>query len=94
MNKRTFLKLLSAAMAGPVAAQKKLTNWAGNLTYSTDHLAEAASFEQVRSLLRSKDKVRVLGTRHCFNGIADSPHALLSLKPMDRVVALDPKAPR
>ncbi len=34
----------------------------------------------------------MLGTRHCFNGIADSTHALISLKPMDQVVALDPKA--
>ena len=34
----------------------------------------------------------MLGTRHCFNDIADSRHALISLKPMDRVVALDPQA--
>jgi xylitol oxidase len=33
----------------------------------------------------------VLGTRHCFNGIADSTHALISLATLDRVVALDRK---
>ena len=32
----------------------------------------------------------MLGTRHCFNGIADSTHQLLSLREMDQVVALDP----
>ncbi len=73
MNKRTFLNVVSAAIASPVIAtlsawaeKQKLTNWAGNLTYSTDRLQEAASVEQIRSLLRSEDKVKVLGTRHCF----------------------------
>ena len=69
-----------------------LTNWAGNYRYSTDNLVTLASVEQVRSYVREHDSMRALGTRHCFNGIADSPHALLSLKPMDRVVSLDPKA--
>jgi xylitol oxidase len=73
-------------------AKQKLTNWAGNLTYGTDRLREASSVEQIRSLLRSEDKVKVLGTRHCFNSIADSRYNLLSLKPMHEVVALDPAA--
>ena len=34
----------------------------------------------------------MLGTRHCFNGIADSTANFISLVPMDRVVALDTKA--
>src|ERR1700682_4576147 len=96
VTKRTFLNLLSAAIASPViarlsawTAKQKLTNWAGNLSYSTDHLHEAASVEQIRSRLRSQDKVKVLGTRHCFNSIADSRQNLLSLKPMHEVVALD-----
>src|SRR5207249_4159850 len=56
---------------------------------STDNVHEAASVEQVRSVLRSQEKVKVLGTRHCFNSIADSRYNLLSLKPMHEVVALD-----
>ena len=32
----------------------------------------------------------MLGTRHCFNGIADSTADLLSLREMNRVVSLDP----
>ena len=46
----------------------------------------------IQSVLRSQDKVKVLGTRHCFNSIADSRYNLLSLKPMHEVVALDPVA--
>jgi alditol oxidase len=96
VNKRTFLNLLSTTIASPVigplsawADEQKLTNWAGNLVYGTQRLREAASEDQLRSLLRSLDKVKVLGTRHCFNSIADSSHNLLSLKPMHGVVALD-----
>ena len=73
-------------------AKQKLTNWAGNLTYSTDRLSEATSIDEIRSFLKSHDKVKALGTRHCFNSIADSRYNLLSLKPMHEVVSLDGEA--
>ncbi len=74
------------------ASKNKLQNWAGNLEYSTDRLYSANSLEQVRSYVKKQSKLKVLGTRHCFNNIADSTHNLLSLKSMDGVVALDPEA--
>jgi alditol oxidase len=96
VNKRTFLNLLSTALTSPVlapiaawAGKQKLTNWAGNLTYGTSRLHEVASVNQIRSFLKAQDKVKVLGTRHCFNSIADSRQNLLSLKPMHDVVAID-----
>jgi alditol oxidase len=99
MNKRTFLRMLSTTFASPVAAplsawmaKQKPTNWAGNISYSTDRLHEAASVGQIQSFLRSQDKVKVLGTRHCFNSIADSRYKLLSLKPMHEAAAIDPAA--
>jgi alditol oxidase len=99
MNKRTFIKLSSAMIAGPVisplfawASGDKLTNWAGNLEYSTENLYPANSLQQVREFVKKQSRLKVLGTRHCFNKIADSTHNLLSLKSMDKVVALDPDA--
>jgi alditol oxidase len=97
MNKRTFIKLFSAVIASPALSplltwasnNKKLKNWAGNLEYGTDRLYSADSVEQVRSYVRKQSKLKVLGTRHCFNNIADSTDNLLSLKSMDEVVALD-----
>ena len=74
------------------ASGGQLTNWAGNYRYGTDNLHRLTSIEQVRKFVSEHDSLKVLGTRHCFNGIADSTHALISLKPMDQVVALDPKA--
>ena len=104
MNKRTFLKLSMASLCaspgaglvgmepGDPASGVHLTNWAGNYRYGTDDLHHLMSIEQVRMFVKEHDSLKVLGTRHCFNGIADSTHALISLKSMDRVVALDAKS--
>ncbi len=99
MNKRAFIRLFAAVIASPVispllawASKNKLKNWAGNLEYSTDRLYSANSVEQVRSYVKKHSKLKVLGTRHCFNNIADSTHNLLSMKSMDEVVALEPEA--
>ena len=99
MNKRTFLRLFSSLAAWPAispllawAAGTRLKNWAGNLEYGTDRLYSPDSLEQVRRFVKAQGKLKVLGTRHCFNDIADSPQSLLSLKSMDKVLALDPDA--
>jgi xylitol oxidase len=99
MKKRTFIKLSSAMLAGPAlsplvswAASDKLKNWAGNFAYSTDRLFPAKSTGQVQELVRKHQNLKVLGTRHCFNSIADSTHNLISLAPMEQVVSLDPKS--
>lgn len=99
MKKRTFLKLSSVLMTTPIvepltrwSKAEKLKNWAGNYEYSTDKLYPAKSIQQAQEFIKKHDKFKVLGTRHCFNGIADSTHTFLSLKDMDEVVALDAEA--
>lgn len=99
MNKRTFLKLCSTIMASGVVSpllarmpDEKLKNWAGNIEYGTENLYAANSVEQVQRFVKSQSKLKVLGTRHCFNNIADSNYQFLSLKPMDEIVALDQQA--
>jgi alditol oxidase len=99
LNKRSFLKSVFFLMGTPVmaplfswAAGEKLQNGAGNLEYGTEDLQSADSFDQVPEFVRTHAHFKVLGTRHCFNNIADSKHALLSLKPMDQVAELDAKA--
>src|ERR1700755_173108 len=97
MKKRTFLKLSSVMMAGSVltplidmAQDTPLTNWAGNYRYSTSSLLQPASIEEARTLVKRYNKLKVLGTRHCFNNIADSKDHFLSLRPMNEVIAIDP----
>lgn len=92
MNKRTFLKTLAAAPFAGWMGKQQLTNWAGNLTYSTERVKEASSVEQVQRFVRSQQKLRVLGSRHCFNSIADSRYNLLSVMPMQEVVSIDADA--
>lgn len=69
-----------------------MKNWAGNIEYGTEQLETARSLDQIREVVRKQANLKVLGTRHCFNTIADSKDRFLSLKEMDRVVALDPTA--
>jgi alditol oxidase len=97
MNKRTFIKLIAAAIAVPTVSRllawaggERLNNWAGNLEYSTERLYAATSLEQVQDYVKKETNLKVLGTRHCFNNIADSKDSFLSLKAMDKVIALDP----
>ena len=82
----------SAEGSGGSSPEGELTNWAGNYRYGTSKLYQAGSIAEVRDFVRRQARLKVLGTRHCFNGIADSAHHLLSLGRMNRVVALDPKA--
>ncbi|MPR35700.1 D-arabinono-1,4-lactone oxidase [Salmonirosea aquatica] len=104
MKKRTFLKLSSALMTAPLfspllsceteSKAETLKNWAGNLTYSTGQLDQAKSVAEAQELVKKYDKVKQLGTRHCFNKIADSDDRFVSLvgAPEDIVIAADGKS--
>jgi len=70
----------------------KLKNWAGNLEYGTENLYSATSVDQVRQFIKTQKKLKVLGTRHCFNKIADSANQFLSYKAPEEVISLDPQA--
>ena len=64
-------------------------NWAGNYTYRAARLHRPTTVAQVQDLVAHHPKVKVLGSRHSFNDIADTPGDLISLAHFDRVVALD-----
>src|SRR5262245_26696329 len=93
MKKRTFLKLAGAVGAESIllpllrlgAKSKvpdKLRNWAGNVEYSTENLHAAKSVAEVKEYVKKTSKLKMLGTRHCFNTIADSKDGFLSLTEM------------
>ena len=67
------------------------TNWAGNYTYSTDRVEQAATIEDVRRTIAGQAHLKALGARHSFNGIADSIVEQVSLKHMG-AMELDTKA--
>jgi alditol oxidase len=104
-DKRRFIQRCVALLGGATAATRRLqaapaampddalTNWAGNYRYSTSRLQQARSVDEVKAFVRQHPGLKVLGTRHCFNGIADSKTQLLSVREMNQVTALDPAAP-
>jgi len=81
-------------MISPLLASSdsKLKNWAGNLEYSTEKQYSATSLKNIQEFVRNRRSLKVLGTRHCFNNIADTTSEFLSMKATDQVVALDPSA--
>lgn len=102
MDKREFLKasggFLAANMMSGAFGQQHAesnpaarTNWAGNLTFSTQNLFSPASVDEVREVVKKCTHLRALGTRHSFNAIADSTENQVSLKKLDRI-DLDEKA--
>ena len=56
------------------------TNWSGNYTYAADRLLEPKSMAEVQDAIRAATVVRALGSRHSFNGIADSAAEQISLR--------------
>ena len=63
-------------------------NWAGNHTYRAAALHRPSSLDQVRELVAGARRLRVLGSRHSFNDIADSDE-LLSLDGLPADVVVD-----
>jgi len=66
------------------------TNWAGNVAYIARRIHRPTTLEQVQEIVRAAANVRVLGSRHTFNTIADSAE-LISLSSMPSDVIVDSK---
>jgi xylitol oxidase len=64
-------------------------NWAGNYRYNAARLHRPETVEQVQTLAGRCHKLRTLGTRHSFNGIADCAEDLVSLEHFNKVLGLD-----
>ncbi|MGW4820311.1 FAD-binding protein [Streptomyces sp. NPDC004227] len=71
-----------------------VTNWAGNITYSAAEVDRPGSLDAVRELVARSARVRVLGSGHSFNEIADpgAGGTLLSLEAMPAEADVDTAA--
>ncbi len=59
-----------------------LRNWANNLTYSAREVLRPGSVAELQTMLQSRSRIKVLGTGHSFNDIADCEDTLLLLADM------------
>ncbi|MGW1000183.1 FAD-binding protein [Streptomyces sp. NPDC002520] len=71
-----------------------VTNWARNITYTAGEFHRPDSLDALRALVAGSAKVRVLGSGHSFNRIADpgGEGVLLSLAALAPVVDVDTAA--
>ncbi len=69
--------------------QESRKNWAGNYAYKASQLLEPSTVAEVQKHVKELQKSKVLGTRHCFNSIADSPGSQISLGKMNSIVSID-----
>lgn len=71
-----------------------VTNWAGNITYAARELHRPHSLDALRSLVADRTRVRVLGSGHSFNEIAEPgpDGVLLSLAALPAEVDVDTTA--
>jgi alditol oxidase len=59
-------------------AQLDRHNWAGNLTYRAARVVHPATIDELQQALAAGGPVRVLGTRHSFNDLADTEGTLIA----------------
>ena len=92
MNRRELIQTSALALASatlPAFAKEPAlndhadvsrTNWSKNLRYGTDRVYAPANADEVCQIVKQSAKLKQLGSQHCFNNIADSHDAQISLR--------------
>ena len=68
-----------------------VTNCAGNYTYRAKTIHEPGTLDELRAIVARTPKIHALGSRHCFNDIADSAE-LITLEHLDQPIEIDKSA--
>jgi xylitol oxidase len=101
MKRKTFLQTSAAFAAGALispltACQPKpqaiRKNWSGNYQYKAENLFQPKSVNELQDLVKKLGKQKALGSRHCFNDIADSPLNQISTEFFNKVIAINEQA--
>jgi len=71
---------------------RKNVNWAGNLAFSTERVHAPQSVGEVQDVVRKATKAHAVGSRHSFSPIADTDGAQISLRRLNRILAIDKSA--
>ena len=77
-------------MTAPVTARARRgrprTNWAGNIAFTPARFERPASVDELAELVAAAPQVRVLGTGHSFNEIADTTGLQLSVAGLPEII--------
>lgn len=75
----------------PAPCEGPGTNWAGNYSFASSAMRQMGSVEDVQARVNSLKLVKALGSRHSFNGIADTSGEHVLMDRLDEMV-LDAEA--
>ncbi|HSI72170.1 MAG TPA: FAD-binding protein [Fimbriimonas sp.] len=64
-------------------------NWAGNWKYQASEAFRPTSASEVQEIVRRETNVKAIGTRHSFNGAADTVGVQVSMHRLNRVLTHD-----
>lgn len=73
----------------PDSAPTDLHNWAGNIRFSPSRLERPATLDEAREVVAAAPRLRVLGSGHSFNAIADTDAVMLSLAGIEPEAGID-----
>lgn len=66
-----------------------MQNWAGTFAFTAMRLHRPTSIGEVQRIVAASPKIRAIGARHSFNGIADSPADQVDLGGIDPDIVID-----
>lgn len=64
--------------------RERLTNWAGNIEFGAQRLHRPRTLAELREVVAGAGRLRVLGSGHSFNRLADTDGDLVSLADLPR----------
>ena len=70
-------------------ANTDIKNWAGNIRFNSSTVHYPETVDDLQAFVGESTTLKIQGTRHSFNRIADSKTALLSLEKMPNPIVLD-----
>lgn len=72
--------------------QELTQNWSGHHTFQATDIYYPETVEAIQAIVRRSSKVKVVGTGHSFNHIADSTEAMISLERLEPLMEIDAAA--
>ncbi|MDA0746398.1 MAG: FAD-binding protein [bacterium] len=64
-------------------------NWSGHTPFHSARFHQPATIAELQEIVRNADKVHVIGSRHCFNDIANTTGDLISLSSLDHNLVIN-----
>jgi xylitol oxidase len=101
MNRKEFIKtssyLAALGLVSPLSScnNSSMTgrkNWGGNYTFGAKELVEPEDFDELMAILKTSSSQKAIGSRHSFNGIADSPMKQISLRRLNKMLEVNEDA--